>query len=598
MFDSFKKMLAMLTPKERRRFILLSIAIVAMALTEVAGIGSISPFLAVATDPEVVTRQPYLRFLYQRLGFDSPERFIAFLGLVVIAFVILRNVVAALVKYMEIRFGQMRNHSLAMRLLAKYLAHPYVFFLDRNSSQLSQHVLAEVGQVVSGYLIPAVEFMAKLVVAVAIIIFLVVMNPLVAVLAAAVIGGLYALIFIAVRRTLGRLGRRRMEANRLRYKIAGEAFGGIKDVKLLGKEGMFLNEFKRPSRKMAESMATKGAIGALPRHAMDMLAFTAVISLISVLSLRGRFEQAIPLVGVYALAGYRLMPTFEQMFRYLAKMRGAQPVLEKLYEELHDDPAADMRLPREAADPLPFERSIELEAVRFRYPNTDEDVICEQSLTIEANTTVGFVGPTGCGKTTMVDIILGLLTPTGGRLLVDGTPIEPHNVRNWQANLGYVPQHIYLSDDTIARNIAFGVAAEQVDHDRVAAAARTANLADFIETELPLGYNTIVGERGVRLSGGQRQRIGIARALYIDPAVLVMDEATSALDGITEQAIMEAIEALAGRKTIIIIAHRLTTLQDADCIYLLDKGHITARGTYTELLQSNQRFQRMARLNT
>ena len=597
MIKTFRKLLSILTPKERRKFLILSAAIIVMALTEVAGIGSISPFLAVASNPGAIIEQPLLARIYHGLGFTEPNAFIAFLGLVVIALIILRNAVTAAVKYIEVRFGQMRNHSLSTRLLAKYLGKPYIFFLNQNSAELSRNVLAEVNQVVTGFLIPGIELMAKVVVALAIITFLVVLNPLVALITALVLGSLYGAVYFAVRGPLMRIGRRRMDANRDRYKLAQEAFGGIKDVKLMGKEGVFLNEYKIPSRAVAEALATKTIIGAMPRYVLETITFSAVMLLIAVLALRGEFQDAIPLVGVYGLAAYRLMPTLEQIFKHAATLRGNQVVVDLVHDHLRDVPGDTPRLPVERAAPLPFVRAIELHDVVFRYPNAEEDVIHSQHLTIAANTTVGFVGPTGCGKTTTVDIILGLLTPTAGSLTVDGVSITSGNLRNWQANLGYVPQHIFLSDDTIARNIAFGVPPADISMEQVRAAARTANLADFIEAELPAGYQTIVGERGVRLSGGQRQRIGIARALYTNPSVVVMDEATSALDGITEQAIMEAIDALAGHKTIIIIAHRLTTLKDADAIYLMDKGRIIASGRYADLMASNERFQRMARAN-
>jgi ABC-type multidrug transport system fused ATPase/permease subunit len=242
------------------------------------------------------------------------------------------------------------------------------------------------------------------------------------------------------------------------------------------------------------------------------------------------------------------------------------------------------------------EKSIELESIRFNYPNTETPAIHDLSLRIEAGTTVGLVGPTGCGKTTSVDILLGLLTPQRGRLLVDGDEITEENLRRWQVNLGYVPQQIYLSDSTLARNIAFGIPEHKIDLDAVERAARVANLHDFVVSELPEGYRTIVGERGVRLSGGQRQRVGIARAVYHNPAVLVLDEATSALDTVTETAVMDAIHNLAHEKTIIVIAHRITTVRECDNIYMLDKGRIVAEGTYDRLLKTSEHFRALAKV--
>ena len=267
-----------------------------------------------------------------------------------------------------------------------------------------------------------------------------------------------------------------------------------------------------------------------------------------------------------------------------------------MMEHLSHIPEIPLPEKNEIVKPIPFERIIELNDIVFKYPGTEEPVIRNQSLEIRKNTTVGLVGPTGCGKTTLVDIILGLLRPEQGIITVDDLEVNDVNIRSWQANLGYVPQVIYLTDDTITANIAFGIDPKKIDIEAVKKAAEIANLSDFIERELPSGYDTVIGERGIRLSGGQRQRLGIARALYTDPSVLVMDEATSALDGITENAVMEAIENLTGTKTIIIIAHRLTTLVKADIIYMLEKGKIKDSGTYKKLLENNRYFQKMSRI--
>lgn len=593
MISTVKKIFLMLTLRERRRFYLLAVAIVIMAFTEVVGIGSLNPFLSVAMDPAAVEGSTLLSFLHDRFDFSTPTQFIAFLGFGVVFLIILRNATAAIVKYMELRFGQMRDYSLSTRLLTKYLSHPYVFFLNQNTSELSQNVLSEIQILVNQCLIPCLELIARVVVAISIVALLIAVNPLIAGLTATILGTAYTTVYFIVRRLLHRLGKKRLEKNRLRYKIVSEALGGVKDVKLLGKEQVFLTEYRRPAREMARSHAAIEVIGSMPKFMLETLAFSAVVLLISVLSFSGDLNQAIPLVGVYSVAGYRLMPTMERIFRNVAKIRGTQAVVDKLYEFLREPNRITLPDTSLIGEPLRFAERIELDGVRFRYPSAESDVIRGSSMVITKNSIVGFVGPTGCGKTTLVDIILGLLSPTAGRILVDGVEVGAGNVKRWQGNLGYVPQHIYLADDTIARNIAFGVPEHDIDIDRVSDAARIANLRTFIEEELPDGYDTLVGERGVRLSGGQRQRIGIARALYNDPAVLIMDEATSALDGITEQVIMDAIDTLAGTKTIVLIAHRLTTLRDADCIFMMDRGEIVARGSYQELLSTNATFRKM-----
>lgn len=588
------KLLSLLTPKERRRLLLLSLGIVVLGLTEVAGIGIIGPFISVATNPEVIHTNPYLQSVYQILSFESESAFVFFVGVIVLVVTILRNVVAVLVRYAEIRFGQMRNHSISTRLLARYLSDPYIRFVDRNSSELGKNILSEVGEVIRGYLIPLLESISKAVVVVSIVAFLIVVEPRMALTLASILVLVHGMVYLITRGPLFRVGKLRVEANRQRYRVINEVFGGIKDTKLMGKENVFLSEFKKPSRELARYRALKELYGAVPKYILDTLVFTAII-LVVLFYISGSDDLAgaVSIAGVYALAGYRLMPALDKLYKNLAKVRGSQPAVDLVYEQLEAGEPGAYLVPKKTPPRMPFERNIVLDSVSFTYPSSDSEVISDQTLHIDHNTTVGFVGPTGCGKTTTVDIILGLLTPQTGSLQIDDTEVTPANLRNWQANLGYVPQHIYLSDDTIARNIAFGVPPKDIDHDQVRAAAAIANLDTFIETELPQGYDTIVGERGVRLSGGQRQRIGIARAMYHQPSVLVLDEATSALDNVTEAQVMAAIDNLAHRKTIIIIAHRISTVVKCDVIFVLDKGRIVARGSYDQLISTSPEFVRL-----
>ncbi|MFW5643386.1 MAG: ABC transporter ATP-binding protein [Alkalispirochaeta sp.] len=583
-----------MTPKERRRLLVLSLGIVVLGITEVAGVGIIGPFISVATNPEIIHTNQYLQFVYETLAFESETSFVFFVGIVALIVIIVRNVVAVLVRYAEIRFGQMRNHSISTRLLARYLADPYIRFVDRNSSELGKNILSEVGSVIRGYLIPLLESISKLVVVISIVTFLVIVEPRMALILASILVLVHGTVYLITRGPLFRVGKLRLEANRQRYRVISEVFGGIKDTKLMGKESVFLSEFKTPSKNLARYRALKELFGAVPKYVLDTLVFTAIILVVLFyISGSNDLAGAVSIAGVYALAGYRLMPALDKLYKNLAKVRGSQPAVDLVYEQLVGGDPEPHLVPKKAPPRMPFERTIVLDNVSFSYPNSDTAVISGQTLQIDHNTTVGFVGPTGCGKTTTVDIILGLLTPQSGSLQIDGTVVTSENLRNWQANLGYVPQHIYLSDDSIARNIAFGVPPKDIDRDQVRAAAAIANLDSLIENELPGGYDTVVGERGVRLSGGQRQRIGIARAMYHQPSVLVLDEATSALDNVTEAQVMAAIDNLAHKKTIIIIAHRISTVMKCDVIFVLDKGRIIAQGNYDHLLRTSPEFVRL-----
>jgi len=347
-------------------------------------------------------------------------------------------------------------------------------------------------------------------------------------------------------------------------------------------------------------MSWNAVVGQLPRFALEAIAFGGIIIFVLILLItREDARQVIPLTGLFAFAGYRLMPALQEVFHSFTKMQFNLAVLDRVYQDITAGANPTARpLPdkKELPEPLPVKKEIRLQNVTYNYPETSVPVISNINMIIEYNTSVAFVGPTGAGKTTLADIILGLLVPQEGLLLVDGVPVDETNLKNWQLNIGYVPQYIYLSDDTVTSNIAFGVSEKVIDHRAIERAACIANIDKFITEELPQGYDTLVGERGIRLSGGQRQRIGIARALYHDPAVLVFDEATSALDGATEDAVLGAMANAARMKTLIIIAHRLPTVKNCDQVYLLDRGKIVAQGKYEELLESNLQFKEMAKV--
>jgi len=341
-------------------------------------------------------------------------------------------------------------------------------------------------------------------------------------------------------------------------------------------------------------------VSQLPAFAMQALVFGGIMAvLLYFMAEGGGVQTALPMISLYTLAGYRLMPALQAAYGGLSSMRSNQAVLDAVHGELctpaHDGDRRDGLPPGPVPEaPLGLSDGLRLIGLSYRYPASDRAALNGINLKIRARTRVGLVGPTGSGKTTLVDLILGLLKPEAGALVVDGKPISGRTIRAWQLGVGYVPQQIFLADDSIRANIAFGIPSERIDQAAVERAARTANLHAFVSTELKDGYATLVGERGIRLSGGQRQRIGIARALYRDPDVLIFDEATAALDNLTEHAVMDAVHALASRKTIILIAHRLSTVRDCDKIFYLQQGRVAAAGTYDELLAESPEFRRLA----
>ncbi|MFP4229283.1 MAG: ABC transporter ATP-binding protein, partial [Salinivenus sp.] len=570
-----------------------------MASLQVASVASIMPFLSVASDPSIVEENEYLRWAYSTFEFADTRSFLVALGLGTLIVLVLSNAFIILTRWAIERFAWGRNHSLSRRLLYSYLSRPYEFFLNRNSAELSKNILEEVKEVANQMLKPALQGMAKGVVAVFMIGFLVYFDPFVALMVAVVLGLAYGGIYVIVREQLNRRGQKRVAANTKRYQFVREAFGGIKEVKIRGKEEAFLEQYDTPSKKYARNQALFRVIKKAPRYTIEAVAFGGIILIaVYLITVQENIRQVIPVLGLYAFAGYRLMPALQEAFHGLASARFNMAALNKLHRELRDRSETGFAFERDADEtdlsPMRLTEELRLLDVTYTYPEASRPAIQQLSLTIPAGTMTGFVGRTGSGKTTAVDLILGLLRPQEGAVLIDGTALHDENLRRWQQDIGYVPQHIYLSDDTVAGNIAFGEAKEDIDLDAVKEAARRAHIYDFVEKELPETWETMVGEEGIKLSGGQRQRVGIARALYHNPSVLVFDEATSALDQSTEASVMEAIYDLEERHTILLIAHRLSTVQRADNIFMLEQGEKVGEGTYDELMEGHPKFRSMA----
>ena len=597
MIQTYRKLLDLLTPRERRKFYLLLAMIVVMGLLQMLTVASILPLMFVLQHPAVVETSPSLSRVYSGLGFTSHQNFMLALALAVFFLVIFGMVFKAVTAYATYRFSLMRSYTISSRMLSGYLSQPYTWFLDRHSAGLGAAVLGEVQKVVTTALLPAMRFITGLVTALALIALLLVVRPGVALIAAGVIGGIYALLYAGVRRRINRMGQERHRLNEQRFRIVGEAFGGMKDVKLLGLEGYFVDRFRGPARRIAEYDALDQSLREVPRYVIEGVAFGGLVGFILYLLLTGEgsFGSVIPILSVFAFTAIRLFPALQQVYGSLGQMRFATGTLNKLHKDFVGMAGTPTRpAPGTSTPALRLIERLELEDVHYAYPQAERTAVQGLNLAIAARSTVGIVGGTGAGKTTTVDIILGLLMPDRGTLSVDGIPITQENMRAWQRSIGYVPQQIFLADDTVAANIAFGRAAADIDQAAVERAARIAELHDFVMRELPDGYATKVGERGARLSGGQRQRIGIARALYHDPDVLILDEATSALDNLTERAVMDAVHNLGRAKTIMMIAHRLSTVRECDTIFMLEGGRVIAEGSYDELIESNRQFRALA----
>ncbi len=600
---AFGRLYRLLSPAHRRRLWGLGFLVLLSGFFEIGGIASIMPFMGMIVDPKLALENRWIARIHQAIPLP-PTPFLMALGGLVLLVLLLSNLVSALTVWSILRFSFAAGRDLSKTMFAVYLNHPYLFFLNRNTSELAQTTLFEIGRVVNNILIPLLTVFSRAAIGLFILALLVWVNPMIALMAGAVLGGAYVAVYLLVRRTLVRTGQEVSRENSRRFQIASESFAGIKDIKILGREKAFFDLFAAPVERYSLFQSKSQMISLLPRYAMETLAFGGIIVIVlALLSMGGGIGQTLPLISLYALAGYRLMPTLQQIFANWALIRFNLPAIDKVVDDIESLPgqgegAGSFRLPpvpEPVESPLPFHREIRLDGVSFSYPGREEAVLDRLTLSIPANASVGIVGSTGSGKTTTLDILLGLLEPAEGCLLVDDVPVTGENRRRWQANIGYVPQQIMLIDDTVRKNIAFGIPEDRIDDEKIVRAAKLAHLHDFILSELSRGYETGIGERGVRLSGGQRQRIGIARALYHDPAVLVLDEATSALDNLTETVIMEALATLSRQKTILMVAHRLTTVRDCDVIVVLERGRVSDIGNYQELLERSALFSSMVR---
>ncbi len=590
--ETIKKLLDLLSVHERKEASLLLLMILVMALLDMIGVASILPFIAVLTNPQLVESNQLLATLYSVGNFQNIEEFFFALGLIVFLILCLSLIFKALTIYSQLRFALLREYTIGRRLIEGYLHQPYSWFLNRHSSDLGKNILSEVGAVISGGIMPMITVIAQGAVTISLTVLLLIVDPLLSMLVALVLGSLYTLVYKSISKYLDFIGIERLKANQDRFNAVSEAFGASKEVKLGALESIYLKRFSKPAQTYAYNQATAQVVAQIPRFALEGIAFGGLLLVVLYLMIQSNtFAETLPLIALYAFAGYRLLPALQQIYASLTQLRFARPALNALHSDF-----MGLKPIEKISDTTKFnfKKNIVLSNISYSYPNSERTALTDINIDIYSNSTVGIVGMTGSGKTSTVDIILGLLVPQKGSLQVDGKIISERNKRAWQKTIGYVPQQIYLIDDTIAANIAFGIEPQNIDEDALIRAAKMSNLHDFIINELSSGYKTVVGERGVRLSGGQRQRIAIARALYHKPKVLVFDEATSALDNLTEKIIMEAVHNLGDKITVILIAHRLSTVKVCDNIYFLENGRVRSQGSFDTLRNKDEKFRKMA----
>ena len=594
--NNLKKISFLLSYKERLQAILLLVMTLIMALIDMLGVASILPFIALITNPEILETNIILKNIYltsKSFGVETKQDFLIIAGIVVFILLIISISFKALTTYIQIRYIKTCEYSIAMRLINGYLHQTYSWFLNRNSSILGKSILSEVSNVVSRGLMPLMSLITNSFITLTLFGLLLFTEPKITFIAIITISLFYALVYKLNLNLLNKIGKEVFNANEERYKISSEAFGAFKEIKIGDLEETYIKQFSSPSKSIAKNSALWSVLNQVPRFALEAVAFGGMLLIVLFfMTITGDITKVLPIIALYAFAGYRLIPALQKIYISFTSLHYVGPALDSLHNDLRNLKPNVQNIHK---DSLKLKNNICLKNIHYSYPNSSKTALKNINLIIPANKTIGLVGATGSGKTTTIDIILGLLEAQKGTLEIDGTVININNIRAWQRSIGYVPQQIFLADNTVSSNIAFGVNIDDINQEAVEKAAKIANLHEFIINELPLKYQTTVGERGIRLSGGQRQRIGIARALYHKPKILVLDEATSALDNLTEKSVMNAIKSLENNITKILVAHRLSTVRYCDNIYLFDKGELKSQGTFDELIKISDDFRESAK---
>lgn len=596
MIDSLKRIYSLFSKKKRIKFFVLLGMMFVASLVELIGIGMIPVFVVSIAQPDRILSLPVIGSILSNAGIDTVKSLALTGAITLITVYILKNIFLAYFGYVKNKFVQNQLIYLQNRIFKAYMTAPYTFYISKNSAELLRNVNGEVGKIVSGTIMPFLESTLHVIMFSFIITTLFILEPLITLVTILMMGG-GGFIFLRItqKRTFDS-GRDSREARNDMNRMVLQGLGGFKDARVLNREKLFLEQFHTFAKTNRDATIYQSIVKSLPKPIIETLMVLGILTITLIMVYEGRsFEEIIPVLTLFGVAAVKLMPVFSVLIKQITTMRYSAPsvdavcddldLLEVKYKDFRDQIL-------KKATKMPLENFIELQSISYKYPKSDEYAVKDINLTIPKGSVVAFVGSSGAGKTTLVDIILGLLTPVSGTIKVDGKDIYD-NIRGWMKNIGYIQQSDYLFDEKIFRNIAFGIPDDEIDYEKLDNALKAAQLEEVVN-RLPRGIKTRVGERGVRLSGGQRQRVTIARALYNNPQVLIMDEATSALDNITEKFVIEAIERLRGDRTIIMIAHRLTTVQNCDIIYLMEEGEIVAKGTYDDLLENSQQFRKMS----
>lgn len=577
------------------KFAVLLLLMFVAAAMEVAGLSMIPAFVAIIANPQRVMQIEWLQSVFTALDITNERDLLLWGSLALVGIFIIKSAYIITFNYFEAHFIYRRNYSVNHRLMRSYMQAPYIFHLQRNTAELLRNIAQEINVLINNVITNLLKMTREVVMALSILIFLFVMEPLITlvIISLSVLGAGTFILFN--KKKMKEYGRKDQECRKQMIKALNQGLGGIKDARVLNREEELIEKFRVQAYKSSRLKAYLRFIQQVPRPVVETTAVLGMLLVAGLLVWQNRPMSAIiPVLALFAIATVRMMPSIQQIVTMYTNLRYNLVSIDPIYDDLKELESHNTQFneDRKQKDTLNFENEIRINNLSYHYPGSDEQAIDGLSITIEKGEAVAFVGSSGAGKTTIVDIILGLFEPVEGEIYVDGTNIQD-NLSAWQQNVGYIPQTIYLADETLRANVAFGLPEAEIEDSKVMEAIKLAQLETLLK-RLPDGLDTVIGENGTRLSGGQRQRLGIARALYHNPKVLVMDEATSALDNITEKQIISAIESLKEDHTLIMIAHRLTTVKNCDKLYFMEKGKIVQEGSYYDLVDSNIRFREMA----
>jgi ABC-type multidrug transport system fused ATPase/permease subunit len=580
-----KQILFLFSKAEKKNFFILLLLITLMNIVDILGIASVVPFVVILTNPEILNSNSDFSYYINQLKIffviNTHFELVFLTGCIFLFFLISSIVFKSIVVFLQIKFSYMREHSICERLTLHYARQNYVRFLNRNSADLTKNILSETGQIIFSSIFGIINLISQIILILLILTLLFIVNPKVTMILLFIFSFTYGLIIYLIKKYKKNFSDERLEENKNRFLALSELFKLIKLVKINSKEYFFTNRFSKASLKYAKNVTFAQSVGMLPRYLVELVAFGgAIIFILISMKNVGNFYELIPSITLFIFAGYKLLPSMQQAYQSTIQMKHTSSGLKNLYEDLRNNSTEDFL---QNSDEFKFEKYLKLKNISFQYTELGNLILKNINIQIPAFSKVGILGESGSGKSTLIDIILGLLNLSSGELIIDGVVVSEKNKKKWQSKIGYVPQQVQLLDASIAENIAFGIDISKIDMKKIEEVSRIANLHDFVKQKLSKGYDTIVGENGARISGGQKQRIAIARSLYHDPSVIIFDEATSSLDPFNERVVLDAINNLQRKITIISITHKLSTVKNYDLIYLLEKGKIELKGTYGDI---------------